>query len=88
MTYGKERMTEARKVWAAGVKDDPERLHSLTATVLLALTYMLPASPASILDGQPGATESPGFAPVSAKVSCAHAACAIEPNESNAEAAR
>lgn len=81
-------MTEARNVWAAGVREDPERLHSLTATVLLALTNMLPANPASMLDGQPGAMESPGFAPVRAKVSCAQEACAMDPNESELVALR
>jgi hypothetical protein len=79
---------DARKVWAAGVREDPERLHNLTATVLLALTNMLPANPASIVDGQPGAIESPGLAPVRTKVSCAQEACAIDPNESELAAVR
>lgn len=38
------------------------------------LAIIVPVSPAASVAGQPGAIESPGFAPVSAKANCAHAA--------------
>ena len=41
----------------------PDRLHTLTATVLLALTRIIPIKPLSKPAGHPGATESPADAP-------------------------
>jgi len=52
------------------------------------VAIIVPVRPASSVAGQPGAIVSPGFAPVTGNVSCAHAACAIAPKPNDAELMR
>src|SRR3954468_12421554 len=65
---------------AAGSTIAPDRLHTLTDTVLVALTRMMPITPLSRPAGHPAATESPADAPGRPSVDSAHAHAEMPPN--------
>src|SRR5260370_31615121 len=66
----------------------PDKLQTLTATVLLVLIRIIPINPFSKPAGHPGATESPADAPGIAKLESAHAPGAMLAKSSTALTAR